>query len=409
MRFGLWPGSWRAWGRGLISASLLAAAGCGGSETPLGAPDSYLLYAPSAGSPPPGPGGLPVVDRLDADEGTGLLLTRMFSNGFAAEMVRSVHLAKQLVRNGTLAGRRYDERLRAQASEPLCLVVGLPEPGARPLGLAVARWLRAPVERVNTAWLGLPGNLGEDQAAVQTVTGRLAAHAAAWISGGRASPPGSPGVPASTTGSIAEAYRMAMEVIAREWRVGRGSAGVVPGTAGTEAQRQLFAEIRENRAALGADGKTLRPAAELLSDPQIAATVIYRLAQNRGVAQAVASAETYTPFVSGPLPEGISGAAVLGSIRNFQAKLFSAWGRAVLAGRPPGDIVELLEAYLDMFPAERKEVWRVFLVTTYLGTVKPGGMSRDPEQGDQMLAEVAAVTEDLLAGKRTLRDALARR
>lgn len=235
---------------------------------------------------------------------------------------------------------------------------------------------------------------------MQTVTGRLAAHAVSWLAPAEVTA----NAPAS---GLAEAYRMAMEVIAREWRVVRGPSGALPSTVGTEVQRRLFAEVRENRAALAADGKSLRPAAELLSDPQVAATVIYRLAQARSVAQAVAAPETYTPFVAGPLPEGVSGAAVLGPIRNFQAKLFTAWSRAVLDGRPPRDIVDLLEAYIGAFPAERAEVLRVFLVTTYLGTVKRGGMSRDPEKTEQALAEVATVIAEVAAKRRTLRDALA--
>jgi hypothetical protein len=380
----------------LFVAALLVAAGCGGGDAPLGAADSYLLFAPVSPPARSTPGGLPVVDALDAESPNARVLARLFADGFAAEMVRSVHVAKQLVRNGTLAGRRYDESLRAAANEPLCLVLGLEADAPRSRGLAIARWLRSPVERARTVWLGLPGGISEDQAAVQSVTARLASHAAGWVTAGGES-------------ALTEAYRMAMEVIAREWRVGRGPTGALSSTAGTSAQRKLFAEVRENRAVLDADGKGLRPAAELLSDPQIAATVIYRLAQTRTVAQAVAGPDIYTAFVAGPLPPGVSGAAILGPIRNFQAKLFTAWGRAVLSGKPPRDIVDLIGAYIEVFPTERQEVLRIFLVTTYLGTVEPGGVSRDADKTDQVLAQVASVTEELAAGKRTLRDALTRR
>ncbi len=44
---------------------------------------------------------------------------------------------------------------------------------------------------------------------------------------------------------------------------------------------------------------------------------------------------------------------MLGPFRNFQAKLLSAWGRAVLEGRPPRDIADLVEAYGRALPAER--------------------------------------------------------
>jgi hypothetical protein len=398
----------RSWSRSCKSAQVRAgrlllalaavAAGCGGGDAPLGAADSYLLFAPVAPSARSAPGGFPVVDTLPGESSEARLLAKLFAEGFAAEMVRTVHLAKQLVRNGTPGGRGYDQRLRAAARQPLCLVVGLDATAPRARGLALPRWLRSPIERAETVWLGLPDRLSEDQAAVQTVTGRLASHAVDWVTGGAAD---------DAAAGLVQAYRMAMEVIAREWRVGRGPAGALASTAGTTAQRNLFAEIRENRAVLGDDGKTLRPPAELLRDPQVAATVLYRLAQTRTVAQTVAGPDVYTPFVAGPLPPGVSGAAVLGPIRNFQAKLFTAWGRAVMTQQAPRDIVDLLQAYMETFPTERKDVLRIFLVTTWLGTVKPGGVSRDPARTDQVLTEAAAMTEELTAGKRTLRDALA--
>src|SRR5262245_23516636 len=89
----------------LAGAGFLAAVGCGGAATPLGPPDSYLLYAPVAPSAHSESGNFPVVDDLDPQNSPeGLLLTRLFADGFTGEMVRSVHLAKQLVRKGTLAG-----------------------------------------------------------------------------------------------------------------------------------------------------------------------------------------------------------------------------------------------------------------------------------------------------------------
>ena len=75
-------------------------------------------------------------------------------------------------------------------------------------------------------------------------------------------------------------YARALEVIAREWRTGEGPAGRMPPDAGTAAQRDLFAAVRENRYTLGADGAP-RPARELLADPNVAATVLYRLAQSK--------------------------------------------------------------------------------------------------------------------------------
>jgi hypothetical protein len=199
---------------------------------------------------------------------------------------------------------------------------------------------------------------------------------------------------------------MAMEVIAREWRVGKGPAGVVPYDAGSLAQRTLFANIRENRFVVGEDGKTVRPAAELLGEAGVAATVIYRLAQSKAIAQRVAPEAFYAPFTSGRLPPGVSPAAVLGSFRNFQAKLLGAWAEATHAGHGPRDIGELVEVYTKAFPAEKTEVLRIFVVTTFGGTVQDGGVSTRAEDSAKSLAAIDALVADVSAGKRSLRAAL---
>ena len=64
--------------------------------------------------------------------------------------------------------------------------------------------------------------------------------------------------------------------------MGEGPAGTLPANAGTSAQRTLFAAVRENRYVLGPDGAP-RAAADLLEDPGVAATVLYRLAQSKAV------------------------------------------------------------------------------------------------------------------------------
>ena len=80
------------------------------------------------------------------------------------------------------------------------------------------------------------------------------------------------------------------------------------------------------------------------------------------------------------VPEGISPAAVLGPFRNFQAKLLSAWGRAVLEGNPPANIADLVEAYGRALPAERAEIVRIFVVTTFGGDREAG---RRPSAGGE--------------------------
>jgi hypothetical protein len=179
----------------------------------------------------------------------------------------------------------------------------------------------------------------------------------------------------------------------------------VSADAGTGTQRALFAGVRENQFAVGADGAP-RSAAELLADPGLAATVIYRLAQSKLVGRKVAPADVYAPFVSERVPPGVSPAAVLGPFRNFQAKLLTAWARAVLSGMPPKDISQLVEAYGRAMPDERAEAVRIFVVTTYGATVKPGGVSPNATSA---VPELTALAAEVTAGRQSIRAALAPR
>jgi hypothetical protein len=206
--------------------------------------------------------------------------------------------------------------------------------------------------------------------------------------------------------ALGDGYRMAMEVVAREWRTGKGPQGVVAFDAGTTAQRELFAGVRENRFVLASDRHSLRPPAELLADPGVAATVLYRMAQSRAIAGRVARPEIYQPFAAGRLPPGISPAAVLGVFRNFQAKLLGAWSDAVLRGHPPRDIAQLVEVYAAAFPEERSEALRLFVVTTFAATVRPGGVSTRPEDASRALAAIDAAVAEVAAGRTDLRAAV---
>jgi hypothetical protein len=165
--------------------------------------------------------------------------------------------------------------------------------------------------------------------------------------------------------------------------------------------------VRENRYVMGADGAP-RPAAELLADPGVAATVLYRLAQSKSVGRKIAPDAVYAPFVKDRIPEGISPAAVLGPFRNFQAKLLSAWARAVLEGRPPADIADLVDAYGRALPAERSEIVRIFVVTTFGTTVKPGGVRPPTANPGDALPELTALAAEVAAGKMSSHAALGR-
>jgi len=371
---------------------LVALASCG--DGGLGHPDSYRVLAPAKEAT--SKSGLPVVRTLGLDDPTTQTVTRLFEEGFASEMLRTVYLAKQLVRDGQPGGKPAPAQGRAIASEGLPVVVGL-EKAPYGRGLAIERVLRGPVEHPDVPWLGLPADLDRDKALVQTVSGKLATYALHLaLSAGTFSPP--------PPGALDQGYRMAMEVVAREWRVGKGPQGVVAYDAGTALQRQVFADVRENRFVTSADHHTLRPPRELLADPGVAATVLYRMAQSRSIAGRVAPAAFYQPY-AGRVPPGVSPAAVLGPFRNFQAKLLGAWADAVQRGHGPKDIAELLELYGAAFPDEKTEALRIFVVTTFAATVEPGGVSTRPEDATRALAAIDAVVTDVAAGRRSLRAA----
>ena len=152
----------------------------------------------------------------------------------------------------------------------------------------------------------------------------------------------------------------------------------------------------------------------MLDDPGVAATVLYRMAQSKGIGHRVAPSQVYAPFVSERVPAGVSPAAVLGPFRNFQAKLIAAWSRAVLRGTPPRDIADLIDAYATELPGERAEVIRLFVVTTYGATVKPGGVAPASAAGagagaggkGDPLPELTLLAAEVAAGRRSLRGAV---
>ena len=382
-------------------AALLALAAMGGCHSnpdkPLGPADSYILFAPVAGKLA---GTLPVVRRLNIRDEAVQPLPQMLESSFAFEMLRTSYLAKQFVRAASADGQAFAAAARRNAAEPTCLVLGLdPRPYGR--GLALPKTFGGIEERPYLPWLGLPADPSADKALAQTLAGRLATYVAHFVgtagllSDADAPPP-----------VLVEGYRIAMEVIAREWRVGTGPAGVIQFDEGSTEQRKIFANLRENRYVLRDDGVSLRDAHELVEDPGVAATVIYRLVQARALAGRAAPDAFYAPLAGGRFPPGVSPAAVLGTFRNFQAKFLSTWATAVLQGRAPRDVIDLVDLYGAAFPTERFEAVRIFVVTTFGATVKVGGVSTKPKDATRTLAELNALTGEVVAGKRSLREAL---
>ena len=381
----------------LVAPGALAlGAGCHG-DTTLGPPDSFAVYAPveaAAGAPPRSAAGLELVSLLAPDDPRAEPLYRELSIGFAGEVLRTDYLAKQLVRDALIGGRRYPDAARAAAAEPTAFVVGGAGSEKAGRGLALKGTFGA-ADHANVTWIALDRYPDHDHALPQTLAGLIGRAAAVRVAGTEGPPPG----------ALVEGYARALEVIAREWRVGEGADGAIAPGVGTREQRERFAAVRENRYAVGPDGAPRSPA-ELLADSGLAATVLYRLVQSKSVGRKVAPPEVYAPFVTDRIPPGISPAAVLGPFRNFQAKLLSAWGRAVLEGRAPRDIADLVEAYGRALPAERAEVIRILVITTYGATVRAGGVRLPPGDAGAALPELTALAAQVAAGKLSLRAAL---
>jgi hypothetical protein len=378
----------------------LAAAAVGGAcrrDTTLGLPDSYLVYTPvvdDQGAGRRSPAGSPLLEPLALDDVRAAPLHQQIAVGIVGEMVRTDYLAKQLVRDlSSSSGKGFPEAARAAAREPTIFVVGR---GLTPFGAGFAEKgaFGGSREHAGLPWIGLKEDFGEDRAMPQTVTAAVARLVMSRVVDGAAP-------------VLVDGYVQAMEVIAREWRVGEGPEGAIAYDAGTGTQRTLFAGVRENKFAVGSDGAP-RPAAELLADPGLAATVIYRLAQSKAVGRKVAPKDVYAPFVGERVPPGISPAAVLGPFRNFQAKLLTAWARAELAGTPPADVAALVEEYGRAMPDERAEALRILVVTTYGATVKPGGVRATGANAATALAELTALAAEVAAGRVSVRAALAR-
>jgi hypothetical protein len=381
----------------LVISTAAFAAGCHANRNkPIAPPDSYLLFVPSADGT-----GKPLhVDKADVKTPAVDPLPKLFETGFASEMLRTVYLAGQYLRDAVVDGRRFPDVARANGNLPVCIVVGADAtPYAR--GLSIKGGFGGATDRPDLPWIGIPADPTRDKALIQTLTARLAGYVAHLVATG-----GLLDAAPAPPKALVDGYRMAMEVVAREWRYTDGPAGVIQTDEGTTEQRELFGNIRENRYVIEETNGPLKPARQLLDSPGVAATILYRMAQSRAVGPRVAPEAFYAPYTANRMPKGVSPAAILGPFRNFQAKLLGVWASAVLRGKAPKDIVDLIEIYGAEFPAERAEVIRIFVVTTFGGTIKPGGCSMQPQDARQTLAELTTLAAEVGAGRKTLRDAL---
>ena len=248
-------------GRG--AARSAAGAGCK-RDAALGAPDSFLLVAPV---PPRDGAGASRARRafrssptVALDDPHAVPLHQQFAVGFAGEVLRTDYLAKQLVREIDVGGRRYADGQRASAREPTVLIMG----GARAGG---------PTSR----GVALKGSFGGEDEHADVLAGRgrrlsgPRPRAAADAGRGarvcwprRAS---RPATPLNPTQPLVD--RLRARARGHRARVaGRGGArGDAAGRRGHQPRSAtLFAAVRENRYALGADGAP-RPAARAARGP----------------------------------------------------------------------------------------------------------------------------------------------
>jgi hypothetical protein len=211
---------------------------------------------------------------------------------------------------------------------------------------------------------------------------------------------------AAAADPLTEGYVRFLQVVNAEWRAGPGAAAA--GDARARLRRAgWFADVRGNqgveRFVPRVDDLALAPD-DLVRDPLVIATVLYRLASS-AAGHRLAPDEIYRPLVPEFPPPGFSPGQLLGAFRNFQAKLLVAWNHAGQSSRPPRDLIDLVDAYADTFPAERAEVTRIFLVTTYGLTARSGGVHpRQPPE--QVASKLAALTADVLFGCTGLRTGL---
>jgi hypothetical protein len=343
--------------------------------------------------------------------------------GFAGEVLRTDYLVKQFVREAEVGGHRYGASAVAEAREPTIFVLAEnvtgPSSFARGVGFAEQGFLGRMREHPHAVWISAGATPAQDTALAQTLASRLGELLAA-----RTTALGGLEMPAAQAprAPLEEALGLALEVIAREWRTGEGPRGTLAPDAGTARQRARFADVRDNRCiyATAADkdapdddgaaqgrgpGDLLKEPRAMLGDACVSATVLYRMIQSKAVGRHVAPPEVYAPFAKDRVPPGISAAAVFGPVRNALVKCVAAWGRSVLEGHAPGNVIDLLRAYGELLPAEKGEALRLFVVTTYGATVAAGGIPAGGRD-EKATATLSALAAEVAAGRRSLTAAL---
>ena len=357
--------------------------------------DDYLLLrrtAPLAGKPAVSQLATPLAGDAEA-----YYLRHLLANGFGAELLRTYAMTK-----------RFAARTSGYRDTPTTIALGVPDAPAEQAPPRTVRlgWWRTTIDGdAPIIWIDDSPGRGDRSTMADLVSafGGAIVDVVAPETGG-ADAPGAP---------LRAGYVAFLNTVASEWRPPRA-------TDDRDELRRLgaVAHVRANDTVLadGAPASTwvmrdrpaprARPGQDLIGDRLVVATVLYRLAASE-LGQRMADRAVYQHFVEASPPRDVHPALLLGAFRNFQAKLLSAWSRAVAIHRPPHDLVDLVEAYADAYPAERAEATRIFLITTYGATALPSGVRAD-DTPERVESQLATLTADVLFGRRGLRDGLAR-
>jgi hypothetical protein len=307
-------------------------------------------------------------------DGEASYVRHLLANGFGAELLRTYAMTK-----------RFAAFTSDYHQAPTTFALGAPDATARARRIEIGWWHTNKPAREPIIWIDDSGARRQRSTMVDLVSGLGGAivDVVAPETGGAY----------AQSSSLRAGYVAFLQVVAAVWRPPRD-------TDDRDDLRglQVFADVRANDAVLRSHGDGRR----MVSDPLVVASVLYRLASS-GLGQKMADPAVYHPFLEARPPRDVHPALLLGAFRNFQAKLVSAWHRASAAGHPPHDLVDLIEAYADAYPAERAEAMRIFLVTTYAATAVRDGVSADEPSGE-IESRLAMLTADVLFGRRGLRD-----
>ena len=375
-----------------------------------------------------------------ADDAGAARVRRLMSDGFASELLRTLAMTRRLAQT---TAARDPRRRSSSAGSPPYLALGISDvfhqrpyrdrqigtgwwrellPAGTPLvwidddplHTELGRALNREGARRGAGAGANPEALRDAVALEQIVDGlgRAIVDLVAPLPDDEAAAGGAP-----ASDPLREGYLRFLNVVGAEWRTSGESAAIAGAFQDARAElrrAEWFAAVRANQGVLHPRCAGQQPcmpgeqpgADQLADDPTVIATFLYRLAA-APAGHRLAPDDVYRPFVPEEPPAGISPGRLLGSFPSFQAKLLACWDRARRAGRSPRDLVDLVEAYAGAYPEERPEVTRIFLVTTYGRTARPGGIDHrlPPEEVESRLATLAA---EILFGRTDLRAGMRR-